>query len=297
MAVNEEAIYRAFRRVDRLLREVRRQPEAERVHRFRTAARRLDVVLELLQRSQPRMARKIAKPLGGLRRRAGKVRDLDVLAAALAELHCESEAARRLAAVVAERRQRQQVRLQAALERRSAQKLRYRLRQFARAAEEDAARTAPWRQMEPVSRALGEFRRVARRMPRSEAALHAYRIQCKHVRYLMELGRPDRTAAACLVPLRAMQDALGSWHDHLELVRLAEKLPETPGRGALLAELRNLTKAELTQALGVTSEARERLLRRANRILAHPAPAPGRRGPTAVPAGPQGDKAAAGGGS
>ena len=296
MAVNDEAIYRAFRRVDRLLREVRRNPEAERVHRFRTAARRLDVVLELFRRSHPRMVQRISKSLARLRRRAGKVRDLDVLAAALAALHCESEAARRLAALIAERRERQQIRLQAALERRSAQKLRHRLRLFARAIASRPVESAPWRQVAPVERALSEFWRVARRMPRTEAALHAYRIRCKHVRYLMELGRPDRTATASLVPLRAMQDALGSWHDHAELTRLAEGMPEAPGRGALLAELRNLTQAKLAQALRVTAAARGRLLRRAAQLNARAEAAPARRGPTAVATPPQGHKAVAGGG-
>ncbi len=296
MAVNDEAIFRVFRRVDRLLREVRRNPEAERVHRFRTAARRLDVVLELLRRSHPRTVRRIAKPVGRLRRRAGKVRDLDVLAAALAALHCESEAARRLAALIAERRDLQRLRLQAALERRGAQKLRHRLRQFARAIASRPVENAPSRQVAPVESSLREFCRVARRMPRTEAALHAYRIRCKHVRYLMELGRPDRTATASLVPLRAMQDALGSWHDHAELTRLAEGMPEAPGRGALLAELRNLTQAKLAQALRVTADARGRLLRRAARVTARAAAAPVRRGPTAVAVRPQGRKAVAGGG-
>ena len=74
-----------------------------------------------------------------------------------------------------------------------------------------------------LSRALGD-RRVEN--------IHAFRIQTKRLRYRIELMRDlgVQDTAAPLEWLRSLQDALGGWHDRLELGRcIAEALatPET----------------------------------------------------------------------
>ncbi len=75
-----------FRSLKQDLVKLSSKPRAENVHRFRTGTRRLQILLGELSPKIDRNQKKLLKLLGRIRKRAGKVRDLDVQLAALRSL-------------------------------------------------------------------------------------------------------------------------------------------------------------------------------------------------------------------
>src|SRR5215831_6791249 len=80
-----------LRKLRRLLREVSEQPLPERVHQLRTTIRRTETFLSSQDLTEKRDVKKLLQQLAKLRRRAGKVRDLDVQTFALRTVHIGQE--------------------------------------------------------------------------------------------------------------------------------------------------------------------------------------------------------------
>src|SRR5271155_2124825 len=83
-----------FQKLEQDLVKLSSKPRAENVHRFRTGTRRLQILLGELSAKQDR-SQKLLKLLGRIRKRAGKVRDLDVQLAALRSLKIPREPRRK----------------------------------------------------------------------------------------------------------------------------------------------------------------------------------------------------------
>src|SRR6266567_4811919 len=86
MAIASERGQLIFRKIDRDLTRLSSDQQAEAVHSFRTTTRRLETLLQRLLPDCDRNQKKLLKMLGRIRRRAGRVRDLDVQLAALRSL-------------------------------------------------------------------------------------------------------------------------------------------------------------------------------------------------------------------
>ena len=132
MSVDLERNHALFRKLDQLLSKTRAKPLPERVHQVRTTARRIEALIEALY-PKPQGAEKLLKRLARLRRRAGKVRDIDVQMLALRTLKIGREAARKaqLMQALADMRSRREEKFTAVLERRRVQKLRKGLHRMA----------------------------------------------------------------------------------------------------------------------------------------------------------------------
>jgi CHAD domain-containing protein len=83
-----------------------------------------------------------------------------------------------------------------------------------------------------VRSAYAEWRAALARACESfdPADVHRFRIQSKRLRYRVELVRDlgDAEAEPALAWLKRLQDALGEWHDHAELARLAAQALADP---------------------------------------------------------------------
>ncbi len=84
-----------FQKTERELVRLAAGQEPESVHGFRTTARRLQTLVEQICPSKDRNQKKLVKMLGRIRKRAGKVRDLDVQLAALRSLKVPQEPRRK----------------------------------------------------------------------------------------------------------------------------------------------------------------------------------------------------------
>jgi len=258
-----------FGKLDDLLSKTRAKPLPERVHHIRTTTRRVEALLEtLLGKSDA--PRKLMKRLGRLRKRAGKVRDMDVQMAALRTVKIGREPERKvhLMQYLSDRRLKFQDRLVEELDADASRKLRKQLAKVknglfpapaisAPVAEEQAspARKPKYAdaatlsaKLDPVGLALRRFAAVARAFSElDENNLHEFRTECKRVRYTTEMAVADEEARHVLDLLKEMQDQVGDWHDWQVLTAEAAQLFADPGpESALIAALRNMTQAKFT---------------------------------------------------
>jgi CHAD domain-containing protein len=274
MSVDRKRSRLAFQKLSRQLSKLSSKPAPENVHKFRTYGRRIEALLDTLIPHPNRNDRKLLRLLARLRRKAGRVRDLDVQISALRNLKIPQEAARKsslIHALVEERHEREK-KLARAFDRDALRDLRHRLKRAA--ADKIPLAT------DPLAIALRQLQTLARdRAPLTEKTLHRYRVVGKRARYLAELAGQASEVVRTVELLKRMQDVLGDWHDWLKLTERAEELFGSTSDSALVAALRNVTRSKFRKAVDVLAETRIAL---SHAQPAPPAAAPPRKAP--VPA-------------
>jgi CHAD domain-containing protein len=281
--IDQQRTQALFRRLDQLLAKPRARLLPERVHQFRTTARRLESVLDVMYPDPDARVRKLRRGLRRLRRRAGQVRDVDVQMIALRKLNIgrETERKTRLMSALAEMRVQCEQELASVLHRGKVRRLRRRLR---RTAAEIAAFSASgsggegaapgWLEFDAAGTALRHFAGLVRRTNTlTEQNLHAFRTACKRIRYVAEMGGGGDAQAKHVVELlKHIQDAAGDWHDWLTLSTTAERV--FTHDGALVAALHNITQAKFHEARTVAMAARRELMAMYRALLARRKPPP-----------------------
>jgi CHAD domain-containing protein len=238
-----------FQRFGRLLRETNRKPSSARVHQLRTTARRLESALEPAIGSIPRRSAKLLKQLAKLRKRAGKVRDLDVQLAALKTVNIghEQKLQSELAAELEAARYKRAEKLLKLLDSKSRSRIQKRLRQ-AQTKPRNATATAERKYELRAARALALLLAKASTAGAfTPESLHRFRLQCKRARYLFELAPQSERTTYFIEQLRSVQDSVGDWHDWLMLTDSARE--RLTGHSALLAALENTTRAKFAEAV------------------------------------------------
>ena len=79
MALQPDRIQKPLRKVRKLLKKMPAIPSAEDIHDFRTNSRRVEATLEVLSLDSGGKGWRASKTVSRLRKRAGKIRDMDVL--------------------------------------------------------------------------------------------------------------------------------------------------------------------------------------------------------------------------
>jgi CHAD domain-containing protein len=290
MAVDHQRTQHLFKRLSQLLGQNATRSHPEAVHDLRTISRRVEALLDALSTEPDRNQRKLVRRLKRLRRRAGRVRDVDVQIIALRTLKIGRDAARKaqLARHLNDRRARRERKLQKALDPETVRDLRRRLTRVQKAllapppaprpaAARAAASAAPTKppqkeEVQPVSLALRMFATVAKQQGAfTEATLHRFRNRSKRVRYVAEIAGDDPEAKRIVSQIKRMQDAIGDWHDWFTLTQTAQKLFAEPVDSALLAALRNVTRAKFMEATRNASGLKRSLVGRAQAAAKAPA--------------------------
>ncbi len=253
MSIDTKRSRVVFQKLERDLAKLSSKSRADSVHRFRTGTRRLQILLGELSPQLDRSQKKLLKLLGGIRKRAGKLRDLDVQLAALRSLKVTREPRRKTQMVnhLIELRARQEEKLRKALDESTFREIRKRLKRAAKRFNPEASR-------DPLPVAKSMLDRLNHRdSPLTEAVLHQYRILTKRARYAAEFAKSSPEAEHLISELKKMQDALGDWHDWLTLTQTAiEQLGEVR-ESPLAAELHNVTGAKYRHAVAVLSQIRD----------------------------------------
>jgi CHAD domain-containing protein len=91
MAIDAEKIHKSLRRLRKLAVKLPKDPSPEKVHKLRTSARKLEAIFSALALDSQKNERQLIKGLRTIRKRAGKVRDLDVLTGDLTTVHVDGE--------------------------------------------------------------------------------------------------------------------------------------------------------------------------------------------------------------
>ncbi|MGA8150938.1 MAG: CHAD domain-containing protein [Terriglobales bacterium] len=242
----------AFRNLARELTKLERKPAPENVHKFRTNSRRVEALLLEVVREPRRNDEKLLKRLARLRKKAGRVRDLDVQISCLRNLKIPQGNGHKtqfLETLVQERALREK-KLARAFDHKTAAEIRKRLK---RAASE---MSIP-KNTEPLSLTVNRLAQLGRgQEPITEKILHQYRIIGKRARYIAELAVDDPETVRLVADLKKMQDVIGDWHDWLKLTQKAEELLGNSRDSALVAMLRNVTQAKFRQSLDAVAEIR-----------------------------------------
>src|ERR1700723_1637689 len=259
--MSKKPIQSVFHKLERDLVKVSSRQNAESVHRFRSAARRLETLLAELVPEQERPHRKLLKALGRIRKRAGKLRDLDVQVAALRSLKVPQEPRRKsqLMNSLIELRAEHERKLRKALNKQVIRDARKRLK---RAAKDVKSAT--------VANPLAVARKMLGQPPDPQARgtltgkltedlLHHYRAISKRARYIAELAPPSAEATEFITQLKRMQDAAGDWHDWFTLTHTAAKRLGDVHESSLVAVLHNVTGAKFRNAVTALSGLRAKL--------------------------------------
>jgi CHAD domain-containing protein len=185
---------------------------------------------------------KLLKLLSKLRKRAGRVRDLDVEIAFLKNLRVPDRQNHRaqLLELLAEEHGRRSKKLAKSFDSDTVRELRKRLRRAQSEIKLDG--------IDPLKLALARLPKPAQ-TPMNEKMLHACRIAAKQSRYLAELATESAQARAFVEELKRAQDEVGEWHDVLKLQQRAEKLFGTVHDSALVAALQNISRARFRRAV------------------------------------------------
>lgn len=255
MLLDRDHTRTTFRKLGRRLSKLSTRPLPECVHKFRTSSRRVEVLVADLARKRSRNDTKLLKQLARLRRKAGRLRDLDVQSAALRSLKIPQQPGRKsqLMSTMAEERARRERKLVKALSKKAVAEVRKRLKRTASDLE------IP-KNVDPLALAMRGMTQLELEPGAvNEKTLHRFRIAGKRARYIAELADKNPEATRLVEQLRHMQDVIGDWHDWLQLTERAEKLFGDVQDSALVAALRNLTRAKFRQAVHTLTETRAAL--------------------------------------
>jgi CHAD domain-containing protein len=229
-----------------------------RVHRLRTTIRRFE---SLVSHTHPELTPKQEKTLdevAELRKRAGKVRDLDIQTGLLGAIANGSTASDRRAILetVKWKRNRQVKKLVSTVKEVETAKFFARIRKIAEKASINIANDGT----SPLATAQAELAELATKFDGRQSLkprrLHQLRIELKRVRYTAELAEDSPQRDHFLAEMKAIQDAIGEWHDWEILVATAEKQFSDRVNCALLVEMRSL----VTTKFSVAASAVTRLL-------------------------------------
>jgi CHAD domain-containing protein len=252
MSISPDRCRIVFQKLERDLDRLSAQPEAKRVHRFRTGVRRLQTLLEDLSPARDHNQKRLLKVLTRVRKKAGKVRDLDVQLAALRSLKFPQEPRRKtqLMHQLIELRGQREKKLSKALNSEAVREIHKRLKRARKDFNSDANRdplSVARQILEPIAKADG--------FP-TEELLHQYRLLGKRARYTAEFASKSPESARFIADIERIQDALGDWHDWFTLTQTAASRLGDVHESPLVAALHNVTGAKFRNAVTSLSASR-----------------------------------------
>lgn len=228
-------------------------PKPKTVHRLRTTIRRIE---SLVSYTNPEISKKEERSLekmADLRKRAGKVRDIDVQTELLGALGNGSAARDRksLAELLEKKRDHQVKRLESAVKKLHEAKFFAHLNGVAEQA--GVPQDGKNRPLAPLEEAKAQLVQMANDFGLDQTMkprrLHEARLTLKRIRYLAELAKESVEQKDFMRELKSTQDAIGDWHDWQELTGKAEKQFSDRASCALLRELRTVLSARHSDAI------------------------------------------------
>lgn len=240
LSVSQDQSRLVFDRMNRYIGRLSKSLTPENVHRFRTNSRRVEAVIDTLA-PETRNKKKALKLVAKLRKRAGKLRDIDVQIALLKNLKVPDRQNHRaqLLELLDEEHAKRERKLSKVANASTLQELRKRLRREQGAINLDG--------IDPLKLASSVLPNPGQ-SPLTEKALHAFRIGAKHARYLAELAGENPAAKVFIDELKRAQDAAGEWHDAVKLKERAEKRFGSASESALVSVLQNISRARFHSA-------------------------------------------------
>lgn len=229
MALEPKKVGKAARRLRKFLRKESGQLTPEQVHRLRTTIRRLEAAADAVLPKQRHRDRALLRDLSKIRKRAGKIRDMDVLtenAISVAVPKNQQEHLIVLIQHLGAERHKQAKRLHSLVQdevrdiskgvRRLSSRLRGRMASLRELDDSSGTEEAIARAVE----LLGELKRPPRLNARN---LHPYRLTVKKLRDVVQLAHGS-VPPGLAQTLGEVKDAIGDWHDWEELLSIGNEV-------------------------------------------------------------------------
>jgi CHAD domain-containing protein len=265
MSFDVERIQKSARRVAKFVRKNRKRPSSNAVHNLRTGVRTLETTFTTLELNSKGPVKRLLRELAAVRKRAGKVRDMDVLTAngltvkQDREQDCLVELLEHLGAKRNKNAKKLRFTIQAAGGRlhRDIKRNSKRLEKLLKRAEGNPAGSdampATMAKAIELSSDLNRPTRLSRKN------LHPYRLKVKELRNILQLS--DRADDQEFVQkLGEVKDAIGEWHDWEELILIATRLLDH-GDCNLIKQLRTTSDVKYERALSLTNQLRSTYLK------------------------------------
>ena len=271
MPVDSEQIQKSVRKLRKLLKKAPKRPTPDQVHDFRTHTRRFEATLEALALDSKRNERRLLRDLARLRKRAGKVRDMDVLTGHTSSLHIDKEEdcqvqlleylgstryqhAKKLSLLTRENGPAVRRRLK-----RSAARLKKVIPEGGKNSSNGRTKAAAEAATEAAATALTLSRELENPAALNKNNLHPYRLRVKELRNVLQLA-DDPSHHEFLDALGEVKDAIGEWHDWEELIAIAADLLDHGPSCKLLHELKQVSARKYEHALALANKMRRDFL-------------------------------------
>lgn len=275
MPLNARELDSRVQKLRKSLKSFPQDPTVGDVHDLRTRTRRVESILVALSMTSGN-EQKVLADLKQVRKRAGKVRDMDVLTQDVIGLGLKDdpECVVRLTHHLGIQRHRHAGKLKLEAQRRS-DELRWRLKRTRRklstaverfeAINFDLDRKTGDEAAEPPLHAISEALRLSSELSAiphlRRDNLHPYRIEVKHLRYILEMASgEDKRQKTFIGELKRVQDLIGEWHDWVELSAIAREVLKKHDSCRLVKKIQDTGERKFGEALRATEEMRRRYL-------------------------------------
>ncbi len=294
MALDVDRIQKPARKVWKLLKKMPGDPPPADIHKFRTNSRRVETSLEVLSLNAKGKGRRLSKQIARLRKRAGKIRDMDVMTEYLNGLEhadSEGECLVRLIEYLGARRKKHVKKFQKVREdcrwqmRRGLKRISKRMARAAKsplkakealngapspaspsghgaAADRGSGLGTP--AIRVASSALAMISGLKEPVTLRKDNLHSYRLKVKELRNLLQMGQGNEDRMF-VQRLGEVKDAIGEWHDWEVLVQMAGEVLDHGRSCQLVKQLRGVAEAKYFSALSAAQGMRREFLRVSDR--------------------------------
>jgi len=266
MPLDVDRLQKPVRKLRKFMKKTPRRPTPDEVHDLRTNTRRVEASVEALSLDSKRVGERLLKDLARVRKRAGKVRDMDVLTGFASNVHpkgeqdCVVQLLERLGA----RRGKYAKRLYTEV-RQYGPKLRKRLKRIA--ARFDKLAQAQDKSSGDRNAAASEVAASALRLSTELATpsrlgrtnLHPYRLKVKELRNVLQMAQRANDDPF-VKSLGEVKDAIGEWHDWEELISIAKDALDHGPKCQLLRDLKGNSRVKYEHALRLTENMRKKYL-------------------------------------
>jgi CHAD domain-containing protein len=260
MTLDRNRLFKPVRKLRKLIGKLDGDPTPKQVHSLRTNTRRFEAMFNALSLDAQGIGKSMLKDLGHIRRRAGKVRDMDVLTgfASTVHTHDEEECSVQLLEHLGARRNKLAGKLLAEAKHIGPSVLKDLKHTKCVLAEvlrngTNRAVSADGVTAAAVKLASG----LAKPQRLGRASLHPYRLKVKELSNVLKLAGQ---ASGFINDLDKVKDAIGEWHDWEELISIAARVLTHGKRCGLLAELRRIAAQKYQRAIALSQKLRKTYL-------------------------------------
>jgi CHAD domain-containing protein len=266
MALDAKQVHKPVRKLRKLLKKVPKQPDPQRVHQLRTNGRRLEAMLSSLSLDSGSGGRRVLKGIAKIRKKAGGVRDMDVLISYVPPANDDREKDCRVQLLehLGNQRRKEAKKLRAIISRKGS-RTRAALKKVRRQLEKDLCedRDPDCDPAEASSKAMASALaleselRLPTRLTRQN--LHPYRLKVKELQYVLRLAENSHDQEF-VAALGAVKDRIGEWHDWEELLAIAKEVLNHGANCKLMREIRNNCERKYEAALTEAQAMRKKYL-------------------------------------